>query len=694
MARANIIDNLGEGQYTIEVIKNTEAIQARISEINSEISILTAQKAGATGTDASVISLQILSLEKQKSKLESITNTTMTAWAADYETELSGEVGIINIPDEPDRFVNIKPGGAAYDQQSDGDVFPIMAMLPETAYYNRGILPGVQRWKPQYRYGRITAINSAESNCTVVIVPAYSSQQGLEINPPSNATLDSLGESSADPSGWDSFQERYPDSEIVTNTDPGSAVTLTESKLAQLQQVNQSVNDSHTYEHDEDDDTWNIMEPGDTGDCEDFALTKMQELIDKGWDPADLHLTGCEVNYSDGSTEGHAVLTIDTDQGTYVLDNRYDDIALASNSQFGDYAWTQRLNGGIWEYVVAGYEIENVLIEYMDCNDRAFSIGDDVLVSFSGSWETPKVIGFRSEPNQCPSIVINFQLINEESEWEGRVGIYDTDLGQVLLIGDVARGPVEICSSPVGTTESEETIYQTLLWAVELCDFYSETYTTEDMPLKGYDIQSGELVKSIPWDLKITSSDIEYNIKPQKIAYGAGGLFGIHFAADPQFAGISHHSIETGEGGWLITGYSDLYGLSGIDYADNILYAAIWSKGLVTWTVTSSGLSNRLETNPDNFTARDVKVYNNEIYVLSSKTGTSTSELYEGIYVYDLDHNFIRKFPVSDLKAYADVLHVVGGFVFIPISSGIAVYTADGEYVRTISFSETINDMR
>jgi len=44
-----------------------------------------------------------------------------------------------------------------------------------------------------------------------------------------------------------------------------------------------------------------------------------------------------------------------------------------------------------------------VPIDYPPCQGRAFEVGDEVLVSFAGqNRTTPKIIGFRREPKQCP----------------------------------------------------------------------------------------------------------------------------------------------------------------------------------------------------------------------------------------------------------------------------------------------------
>lgn len=55
------------------------------------------------------------------------------------------------------------------------------------------------------------------------------------------------------------------------------------------------------------------------GDCEDYAIAKQLALLGRGWPLAALRLATCWVE-----TGGfHAVLTVDTADGTYVLDNRF-----------------------------------------------------------------------------------------------------------------------------------------------------------------------------------------------------------------------------------------------------------------------------------------------------------------------------------------------------------------------------------
>ena len=51
------------------------------------------------------------------------------------------------------------------------------------------------------------------------------------------------------------------------------------------------------------------------------------------------------------------------------------------------------------------HTLANVPVEYMNCNHVVFEVGDRVIVEFDGSgWDSPKIIGFESEPRPCIGI--------------------------------------------------------------------------------------------------------------------------------------------------------------------------------------------------------------------------------------------------------------------------------------------------
>jgi predicted transglutaminase-like cysteine proteinase len=58
--------------------------------------------------------------------------------------------------------------------------------------------------------------------------------------------------------------------------------------------------------------------PTDKGDCEDYVLLKRKLLMERGWPESTLLITVVR----DENNEGHAVLTVRTDAGDLILDNK------------------------------------------------------------------------------------------------------------------------------------------------------------------------------------------------------------------------------------------------------------------------------------------------------------------------------------------------------------------------------------
>lgn len=98
-------------------------------------------------------------------------------------------------------------------------------------------------------------------------------------------------------------------------------VQLNAAKFRELAEVNESVNDAVTPITDLElygkVEKWTYPQAG-KGDCEDYVLLKRRTLIERGWPESTLLITVVR----DENNEGHAVLTVRTDQGDYVLDNK------------------------------------------------------------------------------------------------------------------------------------------------------------------------------------------------------------------------------------------------------------------------------------------------------------------------------------------------------------------------------------
>jgi predicted transglutaminase-like cysteine proteinase len=131
------------------------------------------------------------------------------------------------------------------------------------------------------------------------------------------------------PPGWVEFCARQPGECPSTETAPQD-VALSRKAWRDLVRVNKWVNE--TIKPLTDLEHWGVVErwsyPDDGyGDCEDYALLKRRMLIEAGWPREALLLT--LVRGADG--EGHAVLTVTTDKGDYVLDNQNENVV----------AWTE-----------------------------------------------------------------------------------------------------------------------------------------------------------------------------------------------------------------------------------------------------------------------------------------------------------------------------------------------------------------
>lgn len=236
MAKGEIVKHLGDGRYQVNLKYAVQAIQAELAKINERIAKLAvdvpAQKSlvlskeseisgirssidaaiedyrsGVAGAAETLRMLQAvltkksaelarlryqlefliaenLSLLKRRGQVERIPEQeSLVAWCADYTTTLTGTVGIADINDEGGQGVVIKPGfsdGAAYSSSEDGALAPRAAQSGAQVYFNAAVLPGVQKWFPQYRLGTISNIEN--DKCQVDLLPAQSSAQNLPIN--------------------------------------------------------------------------------------------------------------------------------------------------------------------------------------------------------------------------------------------------------------------------------------------------------------------------------------------------------------------------------------------------------------------------------------------------------------------------------------------------------------------------------
>ncbi|MDP3898567.1 MAG: transglutaminase-like cysteine peptidase [Mesorhizobium sp.] len=93
-------------------------------------------------------------------------------------------------------------------------------------------------------------------------------------------------------------------------------------------EVNRSIKPMNDFDIYGKDEVWAY--PDKVGDCEDYVLLKRRLLADTGISLSALLIT--VVRKPDG--EGHAVLTVRTDKGDYILDNLSDSVKLWSQTPY------------------------------------------------------------------------------------------------------------------------------------------------------------------------------------------------------------------------------------------------------------------------------------------------------------------------------------------------------------------------
>jgi predicted transglutaminase-like cysteine proteinase len=141
---------------------------------------------------------------------------------------------------------------------------------------------------------------------------------------PAGASYAPVGGPTSVPYGWADFCHRYSgqcDGGPLAPLD----VNLTPQAMKEIERVDKWVN-AHVkpvsdMEHWGVIDQWDYPADG-KGDCEDYALFKRNILMDEGFPRQALLMTVVK----DEHNEGHAILTVKTNAGEFVLDNLNDEV--------------------------------------------------------------------------------------------------------------------------------------------------------------------------------------------------------------------------------------------------------------------------------------------------------------------------------------------------------------------------------
>jgi predicted transglutaminase-like cysteine proteinase len=149
------------------------------------------------------------------------------------------------------------------------------------------------------------------------------------------------------PLGWVEFCARQPGECVGITPASRELVHLRREAWVDLVRVNKLVN--QTIKPLSDLEHWGVVEhwsyPDDGyGDCEDYVLLKRRMLMRSGW-PREALLVTVVRNQKN---EGHAVLTVVTNKGDYILDNETQHILLWSETSYSFVKRQSQSNPNEW----------------------------------------------------------------------------------------------------------------------------------------------------------------------------------------------------------------------------------------------------------------------------------------------------------------------------------------------------------
>jgi len=156
----------------------------------------------------------------------------------------------------------------------------------------------------------------------------------------------SLGDTARAPIGWIEFCAENP-RECATRPSAPRDVVLSPQAWKDLVHVNLWVN-GHIkpmtdLEHYGVVEKWAYPDDG-YGDCEDYVLLKRRMLMQAGWPREALLITVVR----DKRGDGHAILTVKTDKGEFILDNQIDEILLWSDTGYRFVKRQSQSDPNVW----------------------------------------------------------------------------------------------------------------------------------------------------------------------------------------------------------------------------------------------------------------------------------------------------------------------------------------------------------
>jgi predicted transglutaminase-like cysteine proteinase len=160
------------------------------------------------------------------------------------------------------------------------------------------------------------------------------------------AAFIAVGAVTTPPVGWAEFCIEYAP-ECDTRSSLPRDVALSTRAWVELKRINVAVNTSVKPMTDMDHwgvvERWNYPDDG-YGDCEDYALQKRKLLMAAGWPREALLMTVVR----DQNGNGHAILTVKTDRGEYVLDNQTNDVLLWADTGYRFVKRQSQSDPNVW----------------------------------------------------------------------------------------------------------------------------------------------------------------------------------------------------------------------------------------------------------------------------------------------------------------------------------------------------------
>lgn len=179
-----------------------------------------------------------------------------------------------------------------------------------------------------------------------VIACGYVSLQSPTQADSLRASFAAVGSSTSVPFGWVDFCARYG-GECPNNDLAAEDIDLSAKNYKVIERINRWVNTS--IEPVSDMDHWGLIDQWDLpsdgkGDCEDYALLKRKMLMEEGFPRQALLMTVVR----DRHNEGHAILTIKTGRGEFVLDNLHNEVKPWTATGYRFVKRQSQVNPNVW----------------------------------------------------------------------------------------------------------------------------------------------------------------------------------------------------------------------------------------------------------------------------------------------------------------------------------------------------------